>query len=39
MSLGTLLYLSCAFVVYAIAVHLDYLFLVYVAAFGLSAWR
>lgn len=36
--LGTLLYLIYAFVVYAMAVHLNYLFLVYVAALGLSVW-
>ena len=36
--LGTLLYLVYAFVVYAVAVHFNYLFLVYVAALGLSAW-
>lgn len=36
--LGTLLYLIYAFVVYAMAVHLNYLFLVYVAVLGLSAW-
>jgi hypothetical protein len=36
--LGTLLYLIYAFVVYAVAVHLNYLFLVYVAVLGLSAW-
>ncbi len=36
--LGTLLYLVYAFVVYAMAVHLNYLFGVYVAALGLSAW-
>lgn len=36
--LGTLLYLVYAFVVYAVAVHLNYLFLVYVAVLGLSAW-
>lgn len=36
--LGTLLYLVYAFVVYAVAVHLNQLFLVYVAVLGLSAW-
>ena len=36
--LGTLLYLIYAFLVYAVAVHLNYLFLVYVAVLGLSAW-
>jgi hypothetical protein len=36
--LGVLLYLVYAFVVYAMAVHLNYLFLVYVAVLGLSAW-
>lgn len=36
--LGTLLYLVYAFVVYAVAVHLNRLFLVYVAVLGLSAW-
>lgn len=36
--LGTLLYLIYAFIVYAFAVHLNYLFLVYVAVLGLSAW-
>ena len=36
--LGTLLYLIYAFVVYAMAVHLNYLFLVYVAVMGLAAW-
>lgn len=36
--LGTLLYLVYAFVIYAMAVHLNYLFLVYVAVLGLSAW-
>lgn len=36
--LGTLLYLVYAFVVYAVAVHLNALFLVYVAVLGLSAW-
>jgi hypothetical protein len=36
--LGTLLYLVYAFVVYAVAVHFNYLFLVYVAALGLGAW-
>ena len=36
--LGTLLYLIYAFIVYAMAVHLNYLFLVYVAVLGLSAW-
>ena len=36
--LGSLLYLVYAFVVYAMAVHLNYLFLVYVAVLGLSAW-
>ena len=35
--LGTLLYLVYAFVVYAVAVHLNHLFLVYVAVLGLSA--
>ena len=38
MWLGTLLYLIYAFIVYAVAVHLNYLFLVYVAVLGLSAW-
>lgn len=36
--LGTLLYLIYAFIVYSVAVHLNYLFLVYVAVLGLSAW-
>lgn len=36
--LGTLLYLIYAFVVYAMAVHFNYLFGVYVAVLGLSAW-
>jgi len=36
--LGTLLYLIYAFIVYAVAVHLNYLFLVYIAVLGLSAW-
>lgn len=36
--LGTLLYLVYAFVVYAMAVHLNHLFGVYVAVLGLSAW-
>ena len=36
--LGTLLYLVYAFIVYAMAVHLNGLFLVYVAVLGLSAW-
>lgn len=36
--LGALLYLVYAFVVYAVAVHLNDLFLVYVAVLGLSAW-
>lgn len=36
--LGTLLYLIYAFIVYAVAVHLNDLFLVYVAVLGLSAW-
>ena len=36
--LGTLLYLIYAFIIYAMAVHLNYLFLVYVAVLGLSAW-
>jgi hypothetical protein len=36
--LGTLLYLIYAFIVYAVAVHLNYLFLFYVAVLGLSAW-
>jgi hypothetical protein len=36
--LGALLYLIYAFIVYAVAVHLNYLFLVYVAVLGLSAW-
>lgn len=36
--LGTLLYLIYAFIVYAVAVHLNYLFLVYVAVLGMSAW-
>lgn len=36
--LGTLLYLVYAFVVYAMAVHFNRLFLVYVAVLGLSAW-
>lgn len=36
--LGTLLYLVYAYVVYAMAVHFNGLFLVYVAVLGLSAW-
>lgn len=36
--LGSLLYLVYAFIIYALAVHLNYLFLVYVAVLGLSAW-
>jgi hypothetical protein len=36
--LGTLLYLIYAFIVYAVAVHLNALFLVYVAVLGISAW-
>jgi hypothetical protein len=36
--LGTLLYLIYAFVVYAMAVHLNYLFGVYVTVLGLAAW-
>lgn len=36
--LGALLYLVYAFIVYAMAVHLNDLFLVYVAVLGLSAW-
>lgn len=36
--LGALLYLVYAFVVYAVAVHFNQLFLVYVAVLGLSAW-
>ncbi|MFK5635892.1 hypothetical protein [Ornithinimicrobium sp. LYQ103] len=36
--LGTLLYLIYAFIVYAVAVHLNGLFLLYVAVLGLSAW-
>lgn len=36
--IGALLYLVYAFVIYAMAVHLNYLFLVYVAVVGLSAW-
>lgn len=36
--LGTLMYLIYAFIVYAMAIHLNYLFLVYVAVLGLSAW-
>src|SRR5690606_14556253 len=36
--LGTLLYLIYAFTVYAMAVHLNYLFLLYVAVLGLSSW-
>ena len=36
--LGTLLYLIYAFIVYAVAVHLNHLFLVYVAVLGLCAW-
>jgi len=36
--LGALLYLVYAFVVYAVAVHLNQLFLLYVAVLGLSAW-
>ena len=36
--LGTLLYLIYAFVVYAMAVHLNYLFGVYIAVLGLAAW-
>ena len=35
---GALLYLIYAFMVYAMAVHLNYLFLVYVAVLALSAW-
>ncbi|RIK14652.1 MAG: hypothetical protein DCC50_10570 [Acidobacteria bacterium] len=36
--IGTLLYLVYAFVIYGMAVHLNQLFLVYVAVLGLSAW-
>lgn len=36
--LGTLLYLVYAYVVYSMAVHFNQLFLVYVAALGLSAY-
>ena len=36
--LGTVLYLIYAFVVYAFALHLNHLFLVYVAVLGVSAW-
>ena len=36
--LGTLLYLVYAFTVYAMAVHLNYLFLLYVTVLGLSSW-
>ena len=36
--LGTLLYLVYAYVIYAMAVHFNQLFLVYVAALGLSAY-
>ena len=36
--LGTLLYLVYAYVLYAMAVHFNQLFLVYVAALGLSAY-
>lgn len=36
--LGTLLYLVYAYVVYAMAIHFNGLFLVYVAALGLSAY-
>lgn len=36
--LGVLLYLIYAFIVYAVAVHLNHLFLIYVAVLGLSAW-
>lgn len=36
--LGTLLYLVYAYVVYAMAVHFNQLFLVYVAALGVSAY-
>ena len=36
--LGAMLYLLYAFVVYAMAVHLNQLFLVYVAVLGLSTW-
>ncbi len=36
--LGALLYLIYAFIVYAMAVHLNYLFGVYVAVLGLAAW-
>lgn len=36
--LGTLLYFVYAFVVYALAVHFNALFLTYVAVLGLSAW-
>lgn len=36
--LGTLLYLVYAFIVYAMALHLNGLFPVYVAVLGLSAW-
>ncbi|USQ75638.1 hypothetical protein [Ornithinimicrobium cryptoxanthini] len=36
--LGTLLYLIYAFTIYAMAIHLNYLFLLYVAVLGLSSW-
>src|SRR5690606_38841776 len=36
--LGTLFYLVYAFIVYAMAVHFNQLFLVYVAALGLSSY-
>jgi len=36
--LGTLLYLVYAYIVYAVAVHLNALFLVYVAVLGLSSY-
>ena len=36
--LGALLYLVYAYVIYAMAVHFNHLFLVYVAVLGLSSW-
>jgi hypothetical protein len=36
--LGTLFYFVYAYLVYAMAVHFNYLFLVYVAVLGLSVW-
>jgi hypothetical protein len=36
--LGTLFYFVYAYLVYAMAVHFNYLFLVYVAVLGLSSW-